>query len=277
MEQNGRQNVYYVYAVARLRDGRTPSSLPIEGIVPEALIHSLAERDLLAVFSPVPPADFGLAVLNAHLEDTDWARARVLAHQRVLAAVLDTYTLLPLKFCTICRSESDVREMLVQHHDAFDGALRRVQGSTEWGVKVYCDLTALTEWVETSDESLRPLRASIARASPGAGFFQRKKLSQAAGQITERMVEACVEESHRRLAESARDAVTNSIQRREQHGGEDEMVLNAAYLVAEERQAGFREVLADMSEKHTMQGFRYQLTGPWPPYNFATLDLGEGR
>jgi hypothetical protein len=44
------------------------------------------------------------------------------------------------------------------------------------------------------------------------------------------------------------------------------MVLNAAYLVKTE--AALRQVV----EEHTGRALRLELTGPWAPYSFATLE-----
>ncbi|MFQ5814466.1 MAG: GvpL/GvpF family gas vesicle protein [Anaerolineae bacterium] len=54
-----------------------------------------------------------------------------------------------------------------------------------------------------------------------------------------------------------------------------EMVLNGAYLVDETELEAFRTVLATLEPTYADQGFEYELTGPWPPYNFAALELAE--
>jgi hypothetical protein len=48
----------------------------------------------------------------------------------------------------------------------------------------------------------------------------------------------------------------------------DEMVLNAAYLVDE---AG-ATVLMQLVEDRGIQGVRLELTGPWAPYSFTTVE-----
>ena len=55
------------------------------------------------------------------------------------------------------------------------------------------------------------------------------------------------------------------------------MVLNAAYLVADERAGEFAAAVHDLTGRH--RSVRLGLTGPWPGYSFAggSGTSGEGR
>jgi hypothetical protein len=53
------------------------------------------------------------------------------------------------------------------------------------------------------------------------------------------------------------------------------MILNGAYLVAEEQLATFRAELKNLSEEYSDFGFIYEMTGPWPPYNFVSVGFEE--
>jgi hypothetical protein len=50
-------------------------------------------------------------------------------------------------------------------------------------------------------------------------------------------------------------------------GREQEMVLNATYLVDVAGEEEFRAALAGVAA----EGATVELTGPWPPFSFATL------
>ncbi len=49
------------------------------------------------------------------------------------------------------------------------------------------------------------------------------------------------------------------------------MVLNAAYLIADERASEFAATIADLTTRH--RSVRLVVTGPWPAYSF----VGEGN
>ena len=36
---------------------------------------------------------------------------------------------------------------------------------------------------------------------------------------------------------------------------------------------GFERALAELRSRYEPDGVRYELTGPWPPYNFVDSDL----
>ena len=55
------------------------------------------------------------------------------------------------------------------------------------------------------------------------------------------------------------------------------MVLSAAFLVPHDRVAEFQRALTALVDRHGREGrgFRFDFTGPWPPYHFARGDTGD--
>jgi hypothetical protein len=49
------------------------------------------------------------------------------------------------------------------------------------------------------------------------------------------------------------------------------MLLNAAYLVPLDDDRLVEEV-ARLADQHAALGVTYEVTGPWPPYNFAPAE-----
>lgn len=275
MYSDGNAHANYVYAVARPRVNCEPGSLPREGILPQSPVQSLIYRDVMAVFSPVPLTVFRLPALEAHMQDMDWARERVLAHQRVLAAILHEYTLLPFKFCTLYNSEMQVQEMLARHYGDLDMTLKRLEGAFEWGVKIYCDLQQVVDWVQESSPVFQPQREKIAQASTGTGYFLQKKLKQAAQEQAYQSVDASLLKIQQSLDKYIKEFITNPIQPPQVHGREAEMVFNGAYLVDENDFVTFQETLSSLEGTYAPQSFLFELTGPWPPYNFVLLEFEE--
>ena len=74
-------------------------------------------------------------------------------------------------------------------------------------------------------------------------------------------------------------AVANRPQPRELTGRSEAMLLNGAYLV----RAGddlLRGEVERLATEHSSNGVEYELTGPWPPHNFAeerTVSVVERR
>jgi hypothetical protein len=55
------------------------------------------------------------------------------------------------------------------------------------------------------------------------------------------------------------------------------MVLNAAFLVAPDRLSDFQRELTDIVEREQPNGFRFDFTGPWPPYHFVREATDGGQ
>ena len=205
-----------------------------------------------------------------------WLGAKALAHQAVLERVSADGTLVPMGFGVIYRSESRVQEMLAKHYDEFAEALRRLENKREWGVKVYCDREALSERIGEISDRVRELRAAIGEEAGGKAYFKKKKLTEAIAEESERFGNECAQGSHDRLSRHADDTAINALQDREITGRQEEMLLNGAYLVAQNELDAFRNELAVLEREYGRLGFSFDLTGPWPPYNFAAIGAQKG-
>jgi hypothetical protein len=263
---------WYLYGV--MAEGSL-TGFPLEGIDPAYLAHALPQAGLQALVSRVALAEFGPEQLRAHLDDLTWVAEKVLAHQRVLQTALASGAVVPLKFCTIYRTETCLQQALAEHYDDFLHDLTRLAGKGEWGVKLYCDAAMLTARAGEASDRVRQLETEAAGKSAGAAYFVRKKLVQVLAEETERLSDAGAQASHCCLASHADEAVVNALHSREMTGREDEMILNGAYLVPDDRLAAFRAELAGLGEHYGRLGFSYELTGRWPAYNFVTIGVEE--
>lgn len=261
--------MYYIYAVVRPKAGHTSLTLPAEGVLPQVAVSALSYQNLLAIISPIPEAECNADTLQAYMQDLEWLQDRVLAHQNVLVSLLDGYTMVPLQLFTLYYTEHRILDMLSQRYSELNATLDRLEGATEWGVKLFCDLPALIRWTENSSEELRPMRETMARASSGAAYLLRKKMNLATQNAARQIKVTSVRTSHQELSALARDALTSPVQSPEIHGQPAEMILNGAYLVDDNQRDTFMSTLAHMEQACVPQGLRYELTGPWPPYSFA--------
>lgn len=92
-------------------------------------------------------------------------------------------------------------------------------------------------------------------------------------EVADALAAGVSEDIHGRLSDWAIDAVTQPPQNRDLSGHEGEMLLNGAYLVDADRIDDLRGLASELQDRHRELGVRLDLTGPWPPYNFAS---GEG-
>jgi hypothetical protein len=266
---------YYAYAIARPRpEGRAGDQL-IPGVDPRYRVREIAHGDVLALVSDVSLAEYDLESLRERFQDSLWLELLARGHQRVIEALSERYTLLPLKLCTLYTDEAHLHEALAANGAWVGAALDQVEGAREWGVKVYCDRSALSAWAIGELPQLRQLASTVSAASPGARYMLEKRLQRAAQQAVDDLRHKKVEAIGQRLAVAARAAQASALQPQQIHGHAEEMALNGAYLVAETELARFRAALDDLVAEYCPCGFSFELTGPWPVYSFSTLGHEE--
>ncbi|NTW02221.1 MAG: GvpL/GvpF family gas vesicle protein [Oscillochloris sp.] len=264
------QVAYYTYAIGRPKPGVCPESKQILGVDPHHPVRAIAHGDLQMLVSEVSLADYDLGALKAHLEDRSWLEFLAMAHQRVMTELLESYTLLPLKLCTLYIDEERAQAALVDNAEAFRTALNRIEGAVEWGIKAYCNKAALAAWAEHSAPQLSQLANSVATASAGARYMLQKRLQRAAQQASDDLRRNYAYASHQQLSSQARAAVQNPLQPAQIHGCADDMVLNSAYLVDTASEAAFTATIEALRTQYEPCGFHFVLTGPWPAYSFSS-------
>jgi len=250
----------YVYCVVGAA-AEVPSGL--SGVDPAHGLELVIHDAVAAVVSRVPLEDFEEERLRERLADMGWVERTARRHEAVLDSIGARTTLIPMRLCTVYRSESGVIEMLAREAKALEEALIHLQGKQEWGVKVF----AVGEPpVPRSEEE--PEDAS------GTDYMRRRQDEREQRRVADqRLHDICVS-IHERLAGAASDAVSSPPQRPEVSGHEGEMLLNGVYLVQDEERETFLELVSLLEEEHRADGLEFVPTGPWPAYNFVPGTIG---
>jgi Gas vesicle synthesis protein GvpL/GvpF len=258
------EHAYYVYGVVPA--GRGPAPEGASGVDPRFPPRILEHGGIGAVVSEVSLDEFGEDALHDNVTRLPWLEAKVRAHEAVLELLLPD-GVVPMRFSTIYRSEAHVTDMLERERGVLLRALEHVRGKREWGVRGVYATDALAASIEESDEQVRELRDEVEREPAGRAYLARKRLEQRVREESDRIAAACARESHELLRAAAVEARTNALP--PEDAGEQRVFLNGVYLVREPDEAAFREVLAGLSSRYGALGIGFELTGPWPAYNFV--------
>jgi hypothetical protein len=263
---------YYVYGVARGEDAEIRADL--EGVDPQHTVMLIPHRDLVALASCVPLSEFGEEPLHENLNDVEWLEAKARGHERVLDHVLAKMPVVPMRLCTIYRSDGHVREVLEREHDVFADALERLEGKTEWGVKVIADPGALER---AADEAAENVDSADASLSAGAAYMREKGRAARRRDAADRIAEGWAQEVHDRVAAHAVEALLNPLQNPEVSGHTGDMLLNGVYLVDDQASQDFHSAVETLGTEFDRRSVRVELTGPWPPYNFVKGSIEAAR
>jgi hypothetical protein len=261
----------WVYAVTR----PDAAAEPMEGVAggPVRLVNV---ADLAAMVSPVDLAEFGEEPLRRNLERLPWLEATARAHHQVITEMSRTSAVVPMRLATVYRTEAALVRMLVQRAADFNAVLARTGHCSEWGVKAYLSAPRSAEPAAAEPAAARSGQGTGGRSSggPGSGadYLRRRRAQLAADQEARHSVAASAEGLHAELCAVAEAAALHRPQDPQLSGIRAHMIMNATYLVDDRRREQFTGTANRTAELDS--SVRVEITGPWPPYSFATTGPG---
>jgi hypothetical protein len=240
----------YVYCIVRSDRQRDFGSIGIGG---GQRVFTVAFNDLAAVVSDTPIVIY------------DPTRDNVLAHEFVNETVMKEFTVIPMSFGTVFRSEDDVTELLRSTYQAFSDVLEKMQDKIEFGLKVLWDREKVVANLERENDEIRRLKDEISRHTTTSTYFARMQLG--------RLMDSALEDLSTRYVADIHDALKPvAVASRSNKPIGDRMILNAAFLVDRAQEQLFDERVKEASRQYEdVLSFKY--SGPWPPYNFVNIKL----
>jgi len=220
-------------------------------------VYTVPHRDLAAVVSASPLADYrGLK--------RDEAVRYLVAHQRVVEAVMQAFPILPAKFGTVLPNEDSVRRLLAQGETLFRSTLEEFADRIQMEVVVLWDLQQVFQEIG-QEPHIAQLKAQAAGRPSEETVIERVAIGQ--------MVQASLEQRRASvrdyliysLGKPSLDVVVNPHM-------DDSMVINVALLVDQAEQEALDHQLKLLDEEFEGQ-FTFRCIGPLPPYSFATVEV----
>lgn len=222
--------VLYVYAVADSFPGSAATGL-----------HGAPLRAIEC--GPVKAVVSEHAVAPEPGEDLLWA------HERVVEELMESATILPMRFGSTVEGPEALLAMLEERRDEFTALLEQVRGAVELSVRA--QLPSVAEPVDAEPRLARHF-------GPGTAYLLERARHQ-------RRSEDAAELIDRPLAALARRSVQKA-------GSGDPHGFKAAYLVDQAAVDAFAERVENLNA--TLGDLKVSCTGPWPPYSFASEELG---
>ncbi|MCS7013834.1 MAG: GvpL/GvpF family gas vesicle protein [Chloroherpetonaceae bacterium] len=242
----------------------------VDAPVAVSAVRMLKVQELYVAVANVSWSEFNETALQANFRNLSWLEERARQHEAVIEAIMQHATVVPCRFPTLFYSESAAQVFVSQHYEQFVRLIEKFRGKEEWGVKVYSQSNALCKAVVEMPE-LKAMDADIAQASAGKAFLLRKQREKRLGELLHQYQGAVLEELFQSLRQWAVETKQNPVLPKDMTGQGDEMILNAALLVACTNTKAFLADVEAIGHKLSQKGLRLEISGPWAAYNFCTM------
>lgn len=242
-------------AVAGRPSERTLSRIPPmpEGGRPRAIAF---DDGVTLIVADVPSHIYNAASLEPRLADLDWVSRSGAAHHAVSEALAESHVVLPFRLFTLFSSEQKAVATLGRSKTRIAQALARLKGRQEWVLRI-----------GAPDPARLPApQSEPPPATTGTSFLRKKAHTRREG--IERAARVKVDATA--VFEALR-AIADETNARTIEPGTN-VLLDAAFLVKTRQTTTFKNTVARTARRLLRDGCPVSLTGPWPPYSFASLD-----
>ena len=196
--------------------------------------------------------EFAVLISDLEAEAVAVTRENALAHAAVVRSVLYRTTPLPCRFGTLV-SEPQLRSYIAAHKPALQNRFEHVRGCVEMSVKIIRELSTGNKRVQALDE-----------VTSGTRFLEEKRR------------ELLGEETNAAEATEISGWLRGQVEgwtRDEQVTvrPSEKLAVAAAHLVERHSIPQYKERVA--SARESRPDLHFLLSGPWPPYSFANIEL----
>ncbi len=260
----------YLYACVPSNEMTTLPDLT--GFDGEGKLHTIQAGSITAVICSLNEEDYNEDVLKDKVEnDMQWLQEKAFHHHETVLALSKLYTVIPLKFSTIYKSEDSLKQTLTENESKMNDIFDLLEGNEEWNLKIYCDDQTLKEQVSKDNPVIEQKRQEISQLSKGKQFFELKKL--------DKLVETELEEEKNRVSERVHEALKKLVLKgnvkrtwsSEVTGADKKMTWNSVYLISKEDVERFLEEVQSYDQEMKETGWQLEASGPWPAYHFSSF------
>jgi hypothetical protein len=259
------ERLCYVYGVVGSSVQTATAPKGIDG----GSVNLIPNGDVAALATSVGADDYAPARVETLTADVDWVSARAIAHDRVLTWASDNGPVIPFPMWTLFRDAKAVKAVLAKRMMELQQTFARIGNGREFIVRVYVQPGVLQSHLGEHNAELSKLEGEAAKASPGQKYLLERKIENlrrdAGRDLTARIATEIHDSLREQAVEGVREPPVNSGAPREQ----GRAILNASFLVAPPRVVEFQRALTEMVNKYEPSGFKFDFTGPWPPYHFV--------
>lgn len=215
----------------------------------------------------LPWQNISAAVSNYTSSGSSITRDHAIDYARVIEELSQQYTLLPIRFGTVVKSDEIIIKLLADHYDAFVTNLQTVKNKYEFGLKVIWDYAKCSEKirVKLENEDLDPTNYFKKNTVNTNYLLEKIKIHRLEDALLKH-VEELIAEIVALLEQINPDCKFKKM-------SSQNIILDAVFLVEKPRITEFQLVIKSLKQQH--DDLDFLLTGPWPPYSFINITIDQ--
>lgn len=264
----------YLYGIREKTEGACP--ILAKGLDETYEVFILPYQELEAVVSKVSLAEFTSEEIQKKAwEDLNWIKEKAVIHEKVIEEAMrrddKILSLIPMKFGIIFKDTTGLEEILTKDYFLIKEVLDRIRGKQEWDIKVYLiERKKFEQVIREKNEVVKEKEKEMASLPEGMAFFMEEEVKEVISREMDRELNNIAGNLFERLDKQAVASTKNKILGKELTCKREPMILNAAYLIVEERIEGFKKEVDDLNQEMEEEGVYLEESGPWPAYNFTS-------
>lgn len=274
VHSNVSTDLLYLYAIipaAELEEVEFPQLKGINQKTASYIIH----KELAAIVTPVNFQDYSQQQIDLQLKNIEWLKEKAFHHHECISSIHKSFTVLPINFCTIFQNKQNLKDLLSEQYDMLLQKLTILKNKQEWNLKVFCRVDYALEYVANSNVTVTELKEKIQFMPKGKQFLMNKKLQQLIASELEKEQTKWINQIKIQLQSFILDSVLRRNWRKEVTEREEDMIGNFDFLIDENKSEQFLQEIQKIETSLEPFGCTFQVTGPWPPYHFSKLQMGN--
>lgn len=203
-------------------------------------------------------------VTDAPIRTYEADQTRLLSHNQVLEEIIKLYTVLPMRYGTIARSEHEVKDLLQNAHTVLSRRLSKIQGKVEFNLEIrLTNEQAVIQEIVTNNKEIQELRNKL-MAQGGEASMQDKiaigmMIAEEVAKFKESLIKA-IDLALQPYYSQAKPVVRKDI------------LANMAFLVKRLNLKEFEAAIYKLGEKYGDK-LKFKYAGPLAPYSFVAIKL----
>lgn len=241
----------YIYGIINTGQSQKFGHLGIGGR--GDMVYTLGFKDIAAVVS------------SSEIVKYRTSQDNLITHQTVLEKVMETHTLLPVRFCTIAEQEQAIMEKVLKaRYEEFKNLLFKMQDKVELGVRaMWANLSEIFEEIVEENEEIKRLKEKFKSKSERESYAGRMKI----GEMVQKAL-GVKKEKEKKAMLKVLSPIASDIRENRILG--DRNFLNAAFLVKKQKELEFDKKMAELEKKYSPR-VRFNYIGPVPICNFVEI------